>query len=258
MDKGLGGLNEDTLTVIAASTNGNKSLVAGMVGLESAKQGRNTLIVSTEQWPVIYIDRWAHVLADVSYEKGKSGRLSKSDKKGLEDAVDYLSGLPLMISYGSHTVSQIRDLVDKHQTELLIVDYVQLVEPDDRSANKSQQVAQVSHDIATLKGDLGIAVVNTAQLNRNPLSRKGEAKKPNMGDIHWSYEVVQDADAVVLMQNPYRDGVKNSIPGVIRLWGDKNRFGFPWWAEVKYKGDLPWLMDIEEPVNRGRQDRLTA
>ena len=90
-----------------------------------------------------------------------------------------------------------RRLKRQQGIRLVVVDYLQLVEPENRRDPRQEQVAQVSRRLKLLARDLKIPVLALAQLNRAVEGRKGE--RPRLSDLRESGEIEQNADVVLLL-----------------------------------------------------------
>ena len=83
---------------------------------------------------------------------------------------------------------------------LLVVDYIQLIEPTDRKVIREQQIAEFSRSLKQLAKSAGITVLCLAQLNRE--IEKRTDKKPRLADLRESGSIEQDADSVLLIHQP--------------------------------------------------------
>jgi replicative DNA helicase len=90
-----------------------------------------------------------------------------------------------------------RRLKRQQGIRLVVLDYLQLVEPENRRDPRHEQVAQVSRRLKGLARDLKIPVLALAQLNRAIEGRKGD--RPRLSDLRESGEIEQNADVVLLM-----------------------------------------------------------
>ncbi len=88
----------------------------------------------------------------------------------------------------------------KHGLGLLVVDYIQLIEPADRRAPREQQIAQTTRSLKQLARELQVPVVALAQLNRGIEGR--EDKRPRLSDLRESGAIEQDSDVVVFLDRP--------------------------------------------------------
>lgn len=106
---------------------------------------------------------------------------------------------------------------------LIVVDYLQLVEPTDRKMPREQQVAEMSRRVKKMAGKLKVPVIILAQLNRE--SEK-EERMPRMSDLRESGAIEQDADRIWMLWYDAKDGGDNSAPSIeITLIQSKCRGG---------------------------------
>ncbi len=83
---------------------------------------------------------------------------------------------------------------------VVMIDYLQLIDPENRRIPRHEQVGAITHRLKGLARELGIPVVLLAQLNRGTEARSDA--RPKLADIRESGDVEQDADVVVLLHNP--------------------------------------------------------
>src|SRR5207244_2403610 len=101
--------------------------------------------------------------------------------------------------------------------DAVFVDYLQLIEPSDRCAQRYEQVGDISRRLKAMAKELHVPVVALCQLNRAPEGRADG--KPKLSDLRESGSLEMDADSVVLMSRP--EDEKN----VVELNVAKNRNG---------------------------------
>jgi len=118
---------------------------------------------------------------------------------------------------------QARQWVHQHGIKILGVDYIQRIQPLNRSEQKHHQVEQVVMGLKSLAKELNIPIIALAQVNRSCEGR--EDKRPLMGDIADASAVEKEADVVATL---YRDEVYNpdtQFKGVVEINICKNRHG---------------------------------
>jgi replicative DNA helicase len=86
---------------------------------------------------------------------------------------------------------------DKGGLALIIVDYLQLMRPDDPRQNRVEQVGQISRGLKILAQEIGVPVIGVSQLSRAPEQRPGG--KPILSDLRESGQIEQDADVVMFI-----------------------------------------------------------
>jgi replicative DNA helicase len=176
------------------------------------------------------MDRVIAGLLGIETWKLKKGELTEEDFGRLGTLFDGLKEHPLFIDDDPDTtISNIRSKARRHQMEhgldLLIIDYLQLIEVTDRAAgeNRTQQVSAISRSLKNLARELHAPVVALSQLSRSAEQRSPPI--PVLSDLRESGSIEQDADAVLML---YREDAYNedcSDPGVTDIYVRKNRSG---------------------------------
>jgi replicative DNA helicase len=115
-----------------------------------------------------------------------------------------------------------RRLKLREKIKIVMVDYLQLVEPESRRDSRQEQVAGISRRLKFLAKELNLPVLALAQLNRSPEDRTDH--KPRLADLRESGSIEQDADVVMLLNRP-RDSQGNEEEGVLEVIIAKQRNG---------------------------------
>jgi replicative DNA helicase len=92
-----------------------------------------------------------------------------------------------------------RRVASRHKLGLIIVDYLQLLNPTDSKVPREQQVAEASRGLKSLAKELDVPVVVLSQLNR---SSEKENRPPRLADLRESGSIEQDADVVLMLARP--------------------------------------------------------
>ena len=100
-----------------------------------------------------------------------------------------------------------RRLKRKDEIRLVIIDYLQLIEPEDKRAPREQQIAGITRRLKFLSKELSVPVVALAQLNRGVEGR--DNKRPTLADLRQSGSIEQDADLVLML---YREAYYLTTP----------------------------------------------
>jgi len=119
-----------------------------------------------------------------------------------------------------------RRLKLEHGLDLLVVDYLQLMQGRGRFENRTQEISSISRALKGLAKELNIPVVALSQLSRAPESRGGQGgHRPQLSDLRESGALEQDADVVVFI---YREEEYSPTPenrGLAELIIGKQRNG---------------------------------
>lgn len=244
VDAGTHGLNRGYSYIIAARPNVGKSLLAGQIALTASMSNHRVLLQTPEMSAIQYLDRFACYLAGVDYFRVQDGRFSDEEEGDLRVAARTVSRLPLVVDeYGSQPIERIRANIERHEPELLVVDYLQYLSADDARANRNQQVGQISRDLAKLKSDYNLPVVIAAQLNRG-IDQRGKESEPILSDLRDSGELEQDADIVMFIHRP--DMADPDVPAeeeTVKILCRKNRMGQLWQTNVHFAPKQQWFTD---------------
>ena len=241
MDRGLHGLNSGMSYIIAARPGVGKSLVIGQIAANAVYAGYRVLLQTPEMSRMQYLDRLAHGAAGVDYERAQNGRVTDEEEKAIVGWARTFSKFPFFVDdYGTQTASRVRANVMRYKPDLLLVDYLQYMTPDDSRANRNQQVGQMSRDLTRLKSDFHIPVVLAAQLNRDIKDKKD--KRPELWDLRDSGEIEQDADAVIFLhrEGRYDDEVSDDE---IEFLCKKFRQGSLWYEKMYLAPGANWVVE---------------
>ncbi|MBI1888833.1 MAG: replicative DNA helicase, partial [Candidatus Spechtbacteria bacterium] len=135
----------------------------------------------------------------------------------IQNALGILSEAPLFIDdTPSPTILQMRAMARRLQVEhglsLVIVDYLQLIQPRTMSDNMVQQVTEISRTLKAFARELNVPVLALSQLNRAVESRSPQI--PRLSDLRDSGSLEQDADVVLFIYRPEKkegDSAENNI-----------------------------------------------
>jgi replicative DNA helicase len=200
---------------------------------ESDGSGQSPVVLffSLEMARIELAERLLCCQSRVDSHKVRKGHLNSDDIQKLMDAGDVLRRARLYIDdTPSRTMIQIaataRRLMKKHERDgglkLVVIDYLQLIEPENRRDPRQEQVAQISRRLKFLARELQLPVIALAQVNRASEDRQDH--RPRLSDLRESGSIEQDADTVLMLHRPdrYEPGQHE---GVIEVIVAKNRQG---------------------------------
>lgn len=229
LDRLLAGLQPQNLVVIAARPSvGKTALALALLEHVTVKLRRPALVFSLEMSRKELVQRLLASHARVDTARLRTGRLTDDDWGKLSNSLAPLSEAPLYLddTPGLSLMemrSRARRVKQRHGLELIVVDYLQLMQPNRRAENRQQEVAEASRGCKRLAKELEVPVVALSQLSRQPELRAD--KRPQLADLRDSGAVEQDADVVVFI---YRDEVYNADSphcGIAELHVAKHRNG---------------------------------
>ena len=181
---------------------GKTALVCNIAeGVAMGGENRGVLLFSLEQSNLELAERLLCIRSQVNSHRLRAGTLDDDERKLLVHASTELSEAPLFLDdHPGRTIAQItavaRRLQRRNGVAVVIIDYLQLIEPEDKSAPREQQIALITRRLKALAKELNVPVIALAQLNRGVEHR--EDKKPRLSDLRESGAIEQDADVVML------------------------------------------------------------
>jgi replicative DNA helicase len=193
------------LVVAAARPSVGKTAWAVGLALNVAEQGVPVLVVSLEQSRWELAERLLCVQSGVDGQRLRLGVATPGELAMVRQAAGQLRSLPIHFDDSPvqgmlQVMATARRLSSKKRIGLIVVDYLQLVAPEDRRAPRQEQVAQISRRLKWLAREVGVPVVALAQLNRGVEDRQDQ--RPRLSDLRESGAIEQDADTVVLLHRP--------------------------------------------------------
>ncbi len=222
-----GGFQETELIVLAARPSMGKTALVCNFALAGAATDAGVLIFSLEMSGLELAERFLCMQAKVDGHKVRQGDLDEIEQHALLEAANVLKKYPLYIDdQAGRTMSQIasisRRLKRRFDIKIIIIDYLQLIESDDRNMPREQQVSTITRRLKFLAKDLRVPVIALAQLNRGVETR--EDKRPRLADLRESGAIEQDADIVMFLHRPDAYDPEDR-PGEADLIMAKNRHG---------------------------------
>ena len=228
-DEMTSGLQPSDLIIVAARPAMGKTSfcmnIAQYVGLKTDKTvGVFSLEMSKEQ----LVLRMLCGESRVDMHKLRSGFLSEKDWEKLIQGVSELSQSKLFIDDTPalsvmEMRAKARRLKLEHDLDLLVVDYLQLMQGRGRFDNRTQEIGSISRALKGLAKELNIPIVAVSQLSRAPEARGDH--RPQLSDLRESGALEQDADVVAFI---YREEEYNQTPdnrGIAELVIGKQRNG---------------------------------
>lgn len=206
LDAMTGGLHPSEFIVLAARPSMGKTALATNIAENVAIESKvPTLFVSLEMSRLELANRLLCSQGSIDGSKFRSGFISAEDREKLMEAAGRLSQSPLFIDdTPSRTVSEIaacaRRLKRKENLGLVVVDYLQLIQPDEPRDPRQEQVAKMARRLKGLARELKIPVLVLAQLNRQAeQGTRDESHRPKLSHLRESGAIEQDADVVMFI-----------------------------------------------------------
>jgi replicative DNA helicase len=259
LDKLLAGLQRSDLIVIAARPSMGKTAIMLNMALDiatKAKQG-SVLYFSLEMSKEQLVDRLLAAEARVDAWKLRTGEgLNDDDFERLSAAMGELAEAPIFIDDTSGiTVSDLRTkarrLHHQHPLAVIMVDYLQLMSGGSRyaaSANRVQEISEISRSLKILARELNVPVVAASQLSRSVESRSPQI--PQLADLRESGSIEQDADIVGFLYREEYYNPDTDRKNITDILIKKHRNGPVKNIEVYFDRDKQKFRDLDTKHNQ--------
>lgn len=233
LDLMTGGLQDDRLIILGARPSDGKSALAlnmcwhiadrekqpvGLISAESSNVEICTRVISSEGHIL-----GAHIMHGIM--GGADFQNLKEVGAKIKEVELYLYDTP-NIKF-SELKSVARQMVSVNKCKVIFIDYIQIVQWENQSLPRHEQVAEISKGIKQLARELKVPIVALAQLRRD-----SEGREPEMADLGDSSQLEKDADVLLFIHHPKvkegeqekswllvkknRDGARGAVPVVFR------------------------------------------
>jgi replicative DNA helicase len=236
-DQAVLGLQKSDLIIIAGRPAMGKTSFAMNIAENIAcshmkKDGaekRTVAVFSMEMSASQLAMRLVSSLSSIDNKRLKTGNLYDEDWTPLRSAADMLNQSNLFIDDTPALTpmdirARCRRLARKMGgLDLIVVDYLQLMQGGGRTDNRTEEISQISRSLKALAKEMDVPVIALSQLNRSLEQRKD--RRPMMADLRESGAIEQDADLILFV---YRDAVYNPEtpePKKAEIIIGKNRHG---------------------------------
>jgi replicative DNA helicase len=206
LDNITAGLQNSELVVVAARPSVGKTAFAlSVIRNIVVEEGQPVFFVSLEQSRIELAERLLCSQARVNSHSLRKGHLSSDDMEKIIAAGGALKKVRLFIDDTPgqgmlRIAANARRLKLRQDIKLVVIDYLQLIEPENRRDPRQEQVAQISRRLKFLARELQIPVVALAQVNRSSEDRQDH--RPRLADLRESGSIEQDADTVMILHRP--------------------------------------------------------
>lgn len=229
LDKKLSGFQKSDMVVLAARPSMGKTAFALNVAVNAAIKGNaNVLIFSLEMSKEQLSQRILSMESRVESQKMSTGDIGAADWDKISTALDSLNKANIVIDDTPgikmmEIKNKCRRMKAEQGLDMIILDYLQLMEGDKRSDNRQQEITGLSRGMKLLAREMDCPIIVLSQLSRAPDQR--ENHRPVLSDLRESGAIEQDADVVIFL---YRDEVYHEDtekPDVCEIIVAKHRNG---------------------------------
>lgn len=248
LDEMTSGFQNSDLIVLAARPAMGKTALALNIATHAAQEGYTVGVFSLEMSAEQLTLRLLSTESGVGHQHIRNATISSDEWLSVTDTASKLAQLKIFIEDTPHlTVMELRakarKLKAEHKLNLLIIDYLQLLNAARHYENRHQEVSEISRALKGLAKELGIPIIALSQLSRAVDSRMD--KRPMLSDLRESGAIEQDADIIMFL---YRDVVYNpetENPALAELIIGKQRNGPTGTVYMNFIRELTKFEDVE-------------
>ena len=221
LDRKTTGFQKSDLILIAARPAMGKTSFALNIAINAALRQHTVAIFSLEMSRQQLVNRLLSSESMVELEKMRSGRLEGEDWKKIGFTLGPLSKAPVYIDDNAginvmEMMSKLRRLKLERGLDLVVIDYLQLMEGRRKSENRQQEISEISRGLKIMAKELDVPIIALSQLSRAPEMRTDH--RPILSDLRESGAIEQDADMVLFLYRDdyyHEDSEKRNIVEVI-------------------------------------------
>ncbi|WP_408955330.1 replicative DNA helicase [Natroniella sp. ANB-PHB2] len=248
LDKMTSGFQKADLVIIAARPSMGKTALALNIAQHAAvKEETPVAIFSLEMSKAQLVQRMLCSEAQVDSHRLRTGYLNETDWRRISQAAGRLGEAKIFIDdTPGITVMEMRAkarrIQAEHGLDLILIDYLQLMQGRRNSESRQQEVSQISRSLKGLARELDVPVVSLSQLSRAVEQRND--KRPQLSDLRSSGSIEQDADVVAFI---YRDDYYNpesEKAGITEIIIGKQRNGPVGTVELAFQKEYTKFVDL--------------
>ena len=219
-----GGFRAGQMVVVAARPSIGKTTFSMNIAHHAGYAGKKILFFSLEMSNDQLGKKLAAIDQGVNLSKFAERQDTEEDRRQLQIGLENISELPIWVDDDpGQTISKIRaqakTMNRKHDLDAIFIDYLGLLEPEDKRDVREQQVAQISKACKRLAKELNLVVFLICQLNRDSAKSGGA---PALHHLRESGQIEQDADIVLMLHREMKAGGDSQTTDIMI---QKNRFG---------------------------------
>ena len=266
------GFKKGNLVILAARpSDGKTTLALNILENIALRENKVCAMFALEMTREELAQKLLCSIGRVRMDSLQKGKLSEEDEEGWQRmwaARKKLSKAQIFVDDSpSNTVptmiSKCRRLKATKGLDIIVVDHLQLIYPDNRtSENRQQEVTEISRGLKVMAKELGVPVLALSQLSRGNVQRKG---RPVLSDLRESGSIEQDADIVMFIHRPDKIATPQEVASgaveknVAEIIIEKNRSGERGVAKLLFKGEYSKFVnitnyDVEPPPEYNHQE----
>ncbi len=244
------GLQPSDLIIIAGRPSMGKTALALNIGYNAAAEAeKKVAFFSLEMSKMQLGMRLLGFEGRINIKNLRTGSYLKGEDWGkLTEAASRLSEIPIFIDDSSALTvlemkAKCRRLMKKNDLDLVIIDYLQLIQGRRSAESRQQEISEISRSLKALAKDLNVPVVALSQLNRRVEDRT--SNRPQLSDLRESGAIEQDADVIVFIykEQSQSDTHDEGYDNVLKVEIAKQRNGPTGLVELTFQKEYTRFRD---------------
>lgn len=252
LDSTAGGLPLGRFTLVGGRPGSGKSLLCKQFLHNIGARGEPIGLVTIEESAEKVAENALANRASVENNHIAYNRLSGAEWSDIINVTPELAKMDFWVSDEPTRLSDVEGAVTtaavKHGCRVVVVDYLQLIDPDTPSENENREITKISKTLKAAAKRLDIALVAACQLNRG--NETGSVRKPTLRDLRGSGSLEQDGDMILLLhrEDYYHYQDQNYVPThQLEIIVAKNKDGCQGVIPTKFSGRHQRVSDWLEP-----------
>lgn len=201
LDKFICGFHRGEVTIIGARPAVGKSALGAHIAMKVAEKGYKVGICSREMTDIQYGTRIITRGTDIPNSKLRTGDLGNDDWDAIAETMMLYANLNVSFMFSTRYIEDLRlevqKKVDANELDMLVIDYVQLLQTRQRFEKDYLRIAYISKMLKDMSVDMNISIISLAQVGRG-----SEGTMPTLSELRGSGDLEQDADNVIFMHRP--------------------------------------------------------
>ncbi|MCF8451229.1 MAG: replicative DNA helicase [Taibaiella sp.] len=257
LDRLTGGWQKTDLIILAARPSVGKTAFTLNLAMNAAMNANKPVaLFSLEMGAGQIVKRMLSAVSEVSMDAITKGKMAEHEFIQMSQRMTKLSQAKIFIDDQAalnifELRAKARRLKQKHGIELILIDYLQLMQASvDKGGNREQEISKISRDLKALAKELDVPIIALSQLNRSVETRK-ESKVPQLSDLRESGAIEQDADLVMFLYRPEYYGINNNemgeaVEGETHIHIAKHRNGSTGDIKLRFIKEYQKFVDMED------------
>ncbi len=242
LDRLLMGMQPSDLLIIAGRpAQGKTSFLMSVAKNAAQLNKKHVAVFSMEMSNEQLVQRLLSQETGINSQRMRSGKLEQNEWDLFAQAIEVLGDTKIFLDdtpaiSPTQMRAKCRRLHMEYGLDLVVVDYLQLMQGDSRTDNRVQEVSYISRSLKVLARELNVPVLAAAQLSRAVEQRAN--KRPQLSDLRESGSLEQDADIVMFIYREDLDDPDSLRKNIAEIMVSKHRNGPTGSVELVFRENL--------------------